>query len=93
MLSALKNKIPHLFLACKSRSYKDLCTEGCRKFSIVAGKAREGIPVPIMKRNIELTKQEKEIEDALIAGEFVSVDDRELEKYLKQSQGGKRMRY
>ena len=33
-----------------------------------------------MKKNIELTKQEKEIEDALIAGEFVSVDNRELEE-------------
>ncbi len=33
-----------------------------------------------MKRNIELTKQEKEIEDALMAGDFVSVDDRELEE-------------
>ena len=32
-----------------------------------------------MKRNIELTKQEKEIEDALMAGEFVSVDNKELE--------------
>ena len=32
-----------------------------------------------MKRNIELTRQEKEIEDALMAGEFVSVDNKELE--------------
>ncbi len=33
-----------------------------------------------MKRNIELTKQEKKVEDALIAGEFVSVDNTELEE-------------
>lgn len=32
-----------------------------------------------MKRNIELTRQEKEIEDALIAGEFVNVENKELE--------------
>ena len=32
-----------------------------------------------MKKNIELTRQEKEIEDALMAGEFVNVDKRELE--------------
>ena len=33
-----------------------------------------------MKRNIELTRQEKEIEDALMAGEFISVDNKELEE-------------
>lgn len=33
-----------------------------------------------MKRNIELTRQEKEIEDALMAGEFVNVEGNELEE-------------
>ena len=33
-----------------------------------------------MKRNIKLTKQEKDIEDALMAGEFVSVGKTELEE-------------
>ncbi len=32
-----------------------------------------------MNKNIELTRQEKEIENALMAGEFVSVDNKELE--------------
>ncbi|MCK5594825.1 hypothetical protein KAI19_01435 [bacterium] len=36
-----------------------------------------------MNRNIELTKQEKEVEDALMAGEFVSVDNKELEEIDK----------
>jgi len=33
-----------------------------------------------MKRNIELTRQEKEVEDALMAGEFVNIEGNELEK-------------
>lgn len=33
-----------------------------------------------MKRNIKLTKQEKEIENALIAGELIDVDSHELEE-------------
>ena len=33
-----------------------------------------------MDRNIELTRQEKEIEDALMAGEFVNVEGNELEE-------------
>ncbi|MDO9464546.1 MAG: hypothetical protein Q7J67_04530 [bacterium] len=33
-----------------------------------------------MKKNIELTRQEKEIEDALMAGEFVNVESKELEE-------------
>ena len=33
-----------------------------------------------MKRNIELTRQEKEVEDALMAGEFVNIEGNELEE-------------
>jgi predicted DNA binding CopG/RHH family protein len=33
-----------------------------------------------MKRGIKLTKQEQEIEDALIAGRFVDIDKEELEQ-------------
>ena len=33
-----------------------------------------------MDRNIELTRKEKEIEDALMAGEFVNVEGKELEE-------------
>ena len=33
-----------------------------------------------MKRNIKLTRQEKETEDALMAGEFVNVESKELEE-------------
>ena len=33
-----------------------------------------------MEKNIELTRQEKEIEDALMAGEFVNVEGKELEE-------------
>lgn len=33
-----------------------------------------------MERKIELTKQEREIEDALMAGEFVNVGKAELEE-------------
>ena len=33
-----------------------------------------------MKKNIKLTRQEKEIEDSLMAGEFVSVNNKELEE-------------
>jgi len=33
-----------------------------------------------MNRNIELTRKEKEIEDALMAGEFVNVEGNELEE-------------
>jgi predicted DNA binding CopG/RHH family protein len=33
-----------------------------------------------MKRGIKLTKQEQEIEDALIAGKFVDIEKEELEQ-------------
>jgi hypothetical protein len=37
-----------------------------------------------MKPNIKLTKQEKEIDDALSAGEFVDVENKEL-KHISQA--------